>query len=94
MYFHVKQYLETLLQPYQIIFPSFCVLQMCYQILYAIIQTSWKEIGENLTNKILFLIMDHMNVILDIHVPYKKVKYIMVQTKTLDNSGTPVIYIC
>ena len=56
MYFHVKQYLETLLQPYLIIFPNFCLLPMCFQILYAINQTSWKEIGQNLTNKTLFFI--------------------------------------
>ena len=36
--------------------PSFCLLSMCFQILYAINQTSWKEIGQNLANKILFLI--------------------------------------
>ena len=43
MCFHVKQYLETLLQQYLIIFPSFCLLPMCFQILYAINQTSWKD---------------------------------------------------
>ena len=63
---------------------------MCFQILYAINQTSCKEIGQNLTMKILFLLtlikiglrnanlsmdscLDHMNAILDIHSPYKKV---------------------
>ena len=56
MYFHVKQDLETLLQPCLIIYPSFCLHSMCFQILYAINQTSWKEIGQNLTKKILFLI--------------------------------------
>ena len=34
----------------------FWLLPMSFQILYAINQTSWKETGQNLTNKILFLI--------------------------------------
>ena len=56
MHSHLKQCLETLLQLYLIIYPSFCLLPMCFQILYAINQTSWEEIGQNLTKKILFLI--------------------------------------
>ena len=56
MLFHVKQYLETLLQPHLIMYPSFCLLPMCFQILHATNQTSWKEIGQNLRDKILFLI--------------------------------------
>ena len=46
MYFYVKQYLETLLQPYLIILPSFCLLPMCFQIIYAINQTSWSLIED------------------------------------------------
>ena len=38
-----QQNLETLLQPYLIIFPSFCLLPMCFQILYAIKQAFWKD---------------------------------------------------
>ena len=70
---------------------------MCFQILYAINQTSWKEIIQKV-NKENFILdyfdknwseilqldqqnvnlsmdsyLDHMNVILNIHVPYKKV---------------------
>ena len=52
IYFHVKQYPETLLQPYLIIYPSFCLLPTCFQIN----QVSWNEIGQNSTKKILFLI--------------------------------------
>ena len=36
--------------------PQFLFAPMCFQILYAINQTSWKEIGQNLTKEILFLI--------------------------------------
>ena len=54
----INEFLDTLalnsIIPY--IFSSFCLPLMCFQILYAINQTSWKEIGQNLTNKTLFFI--------------------------------------
>ena len=56
MNFNVKQYLETLLQPYPIISRSCCLFPIFFQILYAINQTSWKDIHQNLTKKTSFLI--------------------------------------
>ena len=104
MYFHLKQYLETLLQLYLIIYPSFCLLPMCFQILYAINQKYWREIFQSLTENFILdyfdknwseilqldqhnvnLSMDsylgHMNAILDIHAPYKKVNKYKVRCK-------------
>ena len=52
----MKEYLETLLQPYLITYRSFSLLPMYFQIFHAINQTSWKEIGRNSTKKMLFLI--------------------------------------
>ena len=39
-YFYVKQYLETLLHPYLIIYPSFWLVLMCFQLLYVTNQKS------------------------------------------------------
>ena len=37
--------------------PQFFLLPMCFQILFAINQISWEETGQNVTKKILFLII-------------------------------------
>ena len=101
VYFYLKQYLETLLQPYLISYPSFSFALNVFSNPFAINQISWKEIDENLTKNILsdflqhnvnlsmIIYLDQMNSFIYIHEPYKKTK-----NQTLDNSGTPEIYIC
>ena len=48
---------EALLEPYLVIYPSFCFLPMWFQILYSINQIIWKKIGRNLTETVLFIII-------------------------------------